>query len=130
MGSCRRVLPDVGPVDRQPEQTRPGYPAKVTRADQNRLAVEFVGNDLCVLLPHGGVLGESAEPPTRQAPFDVINKAGRLEEEAAVLASVPRAVGPDQAEVLAGRRHGDDDDRLAVGVDIPEAPIFLKLNIA
>ena len=118
VGACRRVLSDVGPVNGHPEKAQPGYPPKVARADQNWLTVELVGNNLCVLLAHGGVLGEGAELPPRQAPLDVVDKAGRPEEEAAVLSFVPRAVGPDQTEVLARRRHCDDDDRLAVGVDL------------
>ena len=109
--ACRRVLPDFRPVDGYPEKARPGNPSKVARADQDRLAVELVGDDLRILLAHG-VLGEGAELSPRQAPLDVVDKAGRLEEEAAVLSFVP----------LARRGHGDDDDRLAVGVDFSDDP--------
>ena len=54
MGPCSRVLPNVGPVDRQPEEARPGNPAEVAGAHQDR---ELVGDDLRVLLPHVGVPG-------------------------------------------------------------------------
>ena len=122
MGACRRVLPHIGPVDGHPEQARPRYPPKVACADQDRLAIELVGDDLRVFLPHGRVLSEGAEPAPRKSPFDVIDELGCFEEEAAILPHVPRAVGPNEAEVLARRRHGDDDDRRAVGVNLFDDP--------
>ena len=78
-----------GPVDGHPKEARLGYPPKVARADQHRLAVELVGNDLRVFLPHGGVFGEGAEPAPRQAPLDVVDEPGRLEKEAAPLCPGP-----------------------------------------
>ena len=48
--------------------------------------------------------------------------SARLPNLVAVLAVVPGALCPDQAEVLARRRHGDDDDGLAVGVDFLDGP--------
>ena len=80
----RRVLSDVGPVNGKPGQPRPRDPAEVACADQDGLAVELVGDDLGVLLPHGCVLGEAAEFTLREALLDLVDDFRSFEEEAGV----------------------------------------------
>ena len=54
--------------------------------------------------------------------FPAMGESSPKQEQAAVLALAPGVLGPDQAEVLAGWRHGDDDDGLAVGVGFLGGP--------